>query len=303
MPDEAMSPPGRGPSPIGWADRGPMSETPPPIEVSFLSEYTGIKLALRSTYSKKVCPEEIMSCLSLLVHGQNGRAWACTYQWVTNEKIYPYFGAYVTAFFIFITFIQTYKLTRALKRTDTFVAFSNTFNDYMKEKETLRHACTVAARLAADTTERAAVEVAQPGAAELERRVLDFYGRFYALIFSEFYLYKTGSLDRILFTLWMRSRWREFRAPKSGDNLLHNRSYEDGWSHWLKHFHRDATDDFTRFMKDIRGCTFEHRVPGLVRKHGPTSQWLLSRIQFPFVEAGYWVPRGGAWLGGVVRSG
>ena len=213
-----------------------------------------------------------MSCLSELLHGRENEL-ACAYNWITTERILPILAPYVSATVIFITFLATLRLTRSLKRSDTFIEFTNTFNEFMSAREILRE-------------NRVPAGQAAPTPVELAAKALDFYGRFYGFNFSEYYAYKTGSLDRTIFTLWMRSRWREFFAPKDRvENQLHTKTYEDGWNHWLEYYHRGATDDFTRLMEDIRRCTSEHHVPELVRKHGPPFQFVCWLVRWPFVEA------------------
>jgi hypothetical protein len=219
-----------------------------------------------------------MSCLSELLHGRDNEL-ACARHWITSNPILPIVGPYVSATVIFITFLATLRLTRKLKQSDTFIEFTNTFNEFMSAREILRE-------------NRVPVGQTAPSPDQLAAKAREFYGRFYGFNFSEYYAYKTGSLDRAIFTLWMRSRWREFAAPEDKEeNLLHTQTYKHGWKHWREHYHRGATDDFTRLVEDIRSCTSEHRVPGLVRYYGPSLQPLYWLVRWPFVEARHRLPR------------
>jgi hypothetical protein len=191
---------------------------------------------------------------------------------MVNKDVYPIFGAYFSATIILITFLATITTTRSSNRTNTFINFANTFDEFMDRRQSLVEL--------EPTTWRA--EGAGPqGTGQHRAKALDYYGRFYGFQFSQYYAYKARMLDRILFTLWMRSRWREFKAdPQHPDNQLHGVSFDDGWNHWLTHYHRGATDDFTALMTSLRVCQHEYRVPGLVIWHGPGPRPLSSARWF-----------------------
>ena len=55
-------------------------------------------------------------------------------------------------------------------------------------------------------------------------------------------------------------------------------------------YHRGATDDYTRFMEEVKASNKEEAVPGIVRKHGPRSQRLRWLIFGPYAGTGHPVP-------------
>ncbi len=189
---------------------------------------------------------------------------------------------------IFITFVATIRTTRQIKRTDIFLQFTNTFGEFMEQREKLSELATPplqrghtaqpvapatlalpaganaagqpgatdpqnqAARQPQDQTTRAqqdqaAREQQEEAAplAHLQGKAREFFGRFYAFQFSEYYAYKAGMLERVIFALWMKSRWKEFHPPRNraASDVL-GVTFRDGWTHWLGHVHHNAHGRF-----------------------------------------------------------
>jgi hypothetical protein len=217
-----------------------------------------------------------MSCLTEWVHGRID-VLACASQWTDDEKTnIGIVGPYFTATILIITLWVTLRMTYHLKRVDTFIQFTNTFNAFMEARQQL---------------DPAAHPEVQPGVhGDLALRTKEFYARYIAFQFSEYYAYRSGNLDRRLFTLWVRSRWSEFR--RQPQERLNTVSYTDAWDYWLTNYHRNARDGFTRLMGDVHGCEKEWQVWEAVRKHGPLSQKLYWIIRWPvarLVDAYSWV--------------
>lgn len=214
---------------------------------------------------------ETMSCLMQAWHGA-GLSWhglslflICSYDWARHDNIYPYLGGYISAAVIFLTFVATYRSARSIKMSDNFIAFTQAFNAFMKERHELTELPTQRpANLA-------------PGQTFLDEdqrkaRAKDYFGRFYGVIFAEYYAYRQGTLHRRILTLWMKSRWREFNPDGGTQEVLQQVNFTDGWDHWHENFHRGAEDSFTRLMRRIQECP-EPYVSSAVRWYGPWSQW------------------------------
>jgi hypothetical protein len=216
-----------------------------------------------------------MSCISEAWHGHDHFS-TCTYHWIVDPQVYQNLGSYFSATVIFITFLATIWTTRSNNRTNTFIDFTKTFSQFMDERQNLIELSN-AETDAANTTQQTTAPTVSP---RLQAKVLEYYGRFYGFQFSEYYAYKARNLDRTLFTLWMRSRWREFHANRAApENQLHGIDHHAGWNHWRRNFHRGATDDYTRLMDSLLHCEHEYQVPGLVIKHGP-GPWPLPWLSW-----------------------
>jgi hypothetical protein len=172
---------------------------------------------------------------------------------------------------IFITFLATLWSSRSIKRSDNFIAFSHTFNEFMKERQDLT-----------DLATHPPAGQAPFSSDDLKLKAKGYFGRFYGFLFSEYYAYHRGTLERPLFTMWMLSRWREFRAaPADANYQLLGVSFNDGWEHWLERHYLGGDDHYTRLMKNIRECEDARHVWGLVLRRGP---WWQRPFWFPYAE-------------------
>jgi hypothetical protein len=142
-----------------------------------------------------------MSCISEALHG-NDHFLTCTHHWIQDPQVYPLLGPYVSATIIFITFLATIWTTRSINRTNTFVGFTNTFNQFMNDRQSLVELSDTQnqpAPAAQVTQQLTAAQAWTPD--QLQAKALEYYGRFYGFQFSEYYAYKARTLDRVLFIL------------------------------------------------------------------------------------------------------
>ena len=231
-----------------------------------------------------------MSCFSAALHG-SGPFWSCSYNWARSSDIFPVLGGYISSALIFITFLATLWSSRSIKRSDNFIAFSTAFNEFMKERQAL---IDLAAHPPPGQT------AFTP--AELTLKAKDHFGRFYGFMFSEYYAYRGGTLARRPFTMWMLSRWREFKAaPTDAKYQLLGVSFKAGWEHWLERHYLGGDDHYSRLMKDIRDCRHPRHVWAIVLRHGRWLRYLLSFPYAGFYEGKYQLARRRRYFGRRIR--
>jgi hypothetical protein len=170
----------------------------------------------------------------------------------------------------------TIRMTKGLKKTDTLISFGQRFNELMMFRHALDKRVNDLENLAG-----AAFDGAK---ASLKADALNYYRQHFDLQFNEFYAFRKGLLDREIFTLWMRTRARQFATDCIGATY-----YEEGWKYWRTGWRVDKQDAFTRFMIQIHGCVAEgahrkdlsnaelvseaKRVIKTVKQHAPWWRW------------------------------
>ena len=192
-------------------------------------------------------------------------------QWVHANKetlvtMAPFAGATITATVLVLTFYGTVRMTKSLRKSDMAVQFGDDFNELMEKKHKL---------LTRQVTEPNGWQ-APAGRNFLQVEAYHYYAQFFAFQFTEFYAYQSGYIERDVFSIWVRSRRREFNNEN-----IHDVSYGAGWQEWLVERHRNARDDFTRFMDDIHRCNTDDEVDRVVGEYGPWSARIWSCMRRP----------------------
>ena len=192
--------------------------------------------------------------------------------WIhANERTLVPVAPYVTATVLALTFYGTIRVTRSQKKTDTAVEFGRTFIELMDRKHKLVSG-QVAVPQAAEATDQ---DRADQMRAFLQGEALHYYAQFFAFQFSEFHAYTQGYVDKDVFTIWMKSRWRDFKRPET----IFGVTYIDGWGHWKTVQHNDGRDKFVEFMKLVHSCDTMDEVDAVVSSFGP---WWLRWHSWPW---------------------
>jgi hypothetical protein len=193
-------------------------------------------------------------------------------QWVHDNKenlvtIAPFVGATITATVLVLTFYGTVRMTKSLRKSDMAVQFGDDFNELMEKKHKIQ---------TGQIMPPTGWQQATGGRTFLQLEAYHDYTQFFSFQFNEFHAYQSGYVDRDLFTIWMRSRRREFNHEN-----IHGVSYGVGWQEWLVERHRNARDDFTRFMDDVHRCNTDEEVDRVVGSYGPWSARIRSWLRRP----------------------
>jgi hypothetical protein len=192
-------------------------------------------------------------------------------QWIRDNKdnlgtIVPLVGTAITAAVLILTFYGTSRLTKSLRKSHLAVQFGDDFNKLMEMKHKIKTGQV--------TTPPTWNE--QRDGKFLQVEAYHYYAQFFGFQFSEFHAYQAGYIDRDVFTVWMKSRPREFR-----NESLQNVSYEAGWRGWLVERNRNVRDNFTHFMEDIHRCDTDEDVERVVGEYGPWSARLRAWLRRP----------------------
>jgi hypothetical protein len=202
--------------------------------------------------------------------------------WIRENEIpIRTIAPYITATVLTLTFYGTIRIQRAQKKSETAAEFGSAFIQLMEQKHKLETNQIDLPR-ALTTQETQQQQVTDFLASEARH----YYAQFFAFQFSEFHAYKNGYIGKDVFSIWMKSRWREFRAPEA----IHGVTYAAGWDHWKQVRHNNAEDEFVRFMREIHGCQNEAGVERVVTSFGPWWQrwrgWRPQLSNFIFLLVG-----------------
>jgi hypothetical protein len=194
--------------------------------------------------------------------------WMLNWDDATRKKAGELTGLvtpFLTPIILIITLIFTIRMTISQKRSDNAKDFGGQFNKLMDDKDAILRQEVNDGTTASDRT-------------SIQRNLYHYYNQLYALQFTEFYAYRARYLERRIFTLWMRSRAREY-AQENIHGLL---ACQQGWTNWLNERHGNAVDDYTKFMDKVHRCGIDHRaVDRVVGRHG--AWWQRWRWWIPFL--------------------
>ncbi len=158
---------------------------------------------------------------------------------------------FLTICVLILTLFMTYRLNKALKKSDTTMQFHARFDELRKREHELNEAIEKKA------------QAGLPLDKDEEQAAYRYFTRFFSLQFDEFCAYRDGFIDRKHFAFWMLSRNRQWK----NNTKVGGMGYCDGWSHCeeaeLYKGHR-----FPKLLNDVHSCTTERAIRRAIKKHG-----------------------------------